>query len=115
MSDTAARSGNVRSIPILVQRDQVLTSRCMQKNHLIADFELFSHAKHAAIKVKGPLHVTDDQMNVSQTFGSDHKILTEGTDRIDMVLRCREAGQHGIDGDVGRVQMFSRFDPFAPV
>src|SRR5437016_9278436 len=92
MSDTAARSGNIRSIPILVQRDQILTSGRMQKYHLIADLELFSHAKDAAIKVKGPLHVTDDQMNVSQTFGSDHKILTEGTDRIDMVLRCREAG-----------------------
>ena len=58
----------------------------MQKNHLVADFELFSHAKHAAIKVKGPLYITDDQMNVSQTFGSDHKISRK--ERIASIWSC---------------------------
>src|ERR1043166_4547985 len=89
MSDTAARSGNILSIPILVQRDQVLASRGMQKYHLIPDFKLFSHAKHVAIEVKGPLHITDDQMNVCQAFGADHQISRK--ERIASIWSCSVA------------------------
>src|SRR5438093_906953 len=73
MGDTAARSGNIGCVGILVERDQVVTSRSIQKHHLIAASKLFPHPKSVAIKPKRPLHIPNDQMNVGETFGADHK------------------------------------------
>src|SRR5207245_10713816 len=71
VSDSSAGSGNVGGIGILMERDHVLTSRSVQKNHVAAESEGFPHAEYLLIKPERALHIPDVQMNVRQASCAD--------------------------------------------
>jgi len=72
MGDAAIHARHVRFGWILVERDEVRTTGCIEKDHLGAIAETLFHSEDIFVKAKRSIEITDYQMNVREALSSNH-------------------------------------------
>src|SRR5574338_462411 len=77
----AAHAREVRPCFVLVQRDEILTARCVEKDHLRPVTKALLHPEYAPIEPERSLEISDHQMDVRQTLGLDHWTTSPGSRR----------------------------------